>query len=185
MLLASTVSPLPQLHQWQNSTQLSAVWWILLQRRHLSPGPRHQPAFLSVSHRLMGAGEGRNISNVLCCIFYSFTQLLFKYCRCAPDSLALKAESKKSSWDNVLPARGESAGKMSSSGVRILKLSVWRRCVQAMPQWGGLTLGHHRRQSHPSLCRKVFKQIKHSFRRGTLCLALKTARHGVDLYISR
>lgn len=46
-----------QLHKWQNSTKLSAVWRILLQWRHLSPGPWHQPAFLSVSHCLMGEGE--------------------------------------------------------------------------------------------------------------------------------
>lgn len=48
-----------QLHKWQNSTELSAVWRILLQWRHLSPGPWHQPAFLSVSHCLMGGGEWR------------------------------------------------------------------------------------------------------------------------------
>lgn len=46
-----------QLHQWQNCTKLSAVWWLLLQWRHLSPGPWHQPAFLSVSHCLMGEGK--------------------------------------------------------------------------------------------------------------------------------
>lgn len=54
-----------QLHKWQNSTELSAVWRILLQWRHLSPGPRHQPAFLSVSHCLMGEGKWGLKMNVL------------------------------------------------------------------------------------------------------------------------
>lgn len=49
-----------QLHKWQNCTKLSAVWWILLQWRNLSPGPRHQPTFLSVSHCLMGERKKNN-----------------------------------------------------------------------------------------------------------------------------
>lgn len=54
-----------QLHEWQNCTKLSAVWWILLQWRNLSPGPWHQPAFLSVSYRLTGEGKKKTTKYVL------------------------------------------------------------------------------------------------------------------------
>lgn len=60
------------MHKWQNSTELPAVWRILLQWRHLSPGPRHQPAFLSVSHCLMGKGKWGEM-NVLPCYSHSYS----------------------------------------------------------------------------------------------------------------
>lgn len=62
-----------QLHEWQNCTELSAVWWILLQWRNLSPGPRHQPTFLSVSHCLMAEGKKKNksIYKLYCVLWFS------------------------------------------------------------------------------------------------------------------
>lgn len=63
-------SPL-QLHKWQNSAKLSAVWRILLQWRYLSPGPWHQPAFLSVSPCIM-AERGK---------YRMFTLALFFLCK--------------------------------------------------------------------------------------------------------
>lgn len=66
-------SPL-QLHKWQNSTKLSAVWRILLQWRYLSPGPWHQPAFLSVSPCIMAERGNTQCSPWLVFFFLFYEQ---------------------------------------------------------------------------------------------------------------
>ena len=147
-----------QLHKWQNSTELPVVWWILLQRRHLSPGPRHQPAFLSVSRCLMGKREKSRMFSP----YYSRSHSSQSNAGSVPRRAPPQKQHSEPSWGTTFPPSrpvwdrfSSGKGSLSLGGGGGCDVALWR----PWPSRGGECQCHHLTPCDTSLWIKVLRQI--------------------------